>query len=444
MKILICSKLFEPSNKIGAVRPSNFAKYLAMFGNDVTVITELNNQISNNLSLPFKIIHVSKSINAEYINNKFKREKLIVNKGDNEQINSHSRTKGLLSKFYNSFFKFYKSSRRQVFMLIFEFGWFLNAKRRIKKEFGRNSFDVVISSFGPISSLLLGGYARHSGIAKKWICDLRDNIRNEDFPFWLNLCYCRVEKNIIKKADLITFVSNGQLQMFVNNNKPKDINSSKLRVFFNGYEPDNIQKNPVNDNILRIVYTGQLYEGKRDLTMLFDVINILIKNELIDINLIQFHYAGGCSLDLIKQSNKFKYTDQIIVDHGLVDRSTSLEIQRQADLLVVASWNSIKEQGILTGKFFEYLNCNKPIIALISGNLHGSELKKMITDLDLGIACEYNNYDEHSLRLKNYILGIYNSFLLGQNSNIYFNKNKEIFKYCNIVKELNQTIHSLI
>ena len=42
MNILICSKLFFPDNEIGAVRPTNFAKYLNEMGHRVTVVTGAN------------------------------------------------------------------------------------------------------------------------------------------------------------------------------------------------------------------------------------------------------------------------------------------------------------------------------------------------------------------------------------------------------------------
>ena len=42
----------------------------------------------------------------------------------------------------------------------------------------KNTFDIVISSFGPIGSYLLGYFVSKSKIARYWISDMRDPMPN--------------------------------------------------------------------------------------------------------------------------------------------------------------------------------------------------------------------------------------------------------------------------
>lgn len=52
----------------------------------------------------------------------------------------------------------------------------------------------------------------------------------------------------------------------------------------------------------------------------------------------------------------------LVEDHGLVSREESIALQRGADVLLMASWHKAAQRGILTGKLFEYMMMEKPIV----------------------------------------------------------------------------------
>jgi len=147
--------------------------------------------------------------------------------------------------------------------------------------------------------------------------------------------------------------------------------------------------------------------------MLFRVIGDLINESMIDKNKIEFVYAGPNSTDLKYQLKKDLNLDYILRDFGFVERKTAIELQNKSDLLIALSWNTKKEQGILTGKFLEYLQSSKPIISLTTGDLPDSELSGMITRLNLGIACEYCTYEIDYASLKKYIYMQYLAVISG-------------------------------
>jgi hypothetical protein len=75
--------------------------------------------------------------------------------------------------------------------------------------------------------------------------------------------------------------------------------------------------------------------------------------------------------------------------------------------LVLATWNNINEQGVLTGKFFEYLMLHKPIVAVVNGNQRNSLLKEIINDLEVGVTYEeINNLNDYAA-MKVFLLKIY-------------------------------------
>jgi len=442
MKILICSKLFYPSNRIGAVRPSNFAKYLAEFGHEVTVVTE-KNTFEEDFTLPgVKIIRVSnRKLVKKLIDKNTKRvstnkEK---SKGTNQVNNTNPSDKNIKSKIKQQFTK----NRRQVFTLLVEYDWYKSAKQSIKKQYKKNSFDVVISSFGPLSSFLLGKSIAKLQFANFWISDFRDNMVFDGYPGWLNRLSSNFEKHAVKHAHALTFVSIGQKAIFLNNNNITKNQAKKIHVVYNGYEKKISGNPPIEkeENVLKISYTGQLYSGVRDFSLLFHALDDLINERKINGNKVQIEYAGQNSDELKLQVNKFKHIEKICIDYGFVSREKALEIQKGSDILVALTWNTHKEQGILTGKFLEYLQTKKPIIALTSGNLPHGELTQMIQELKLGIACEYINYNEDYLKLKNYIQNQYN--LIMDNKELNFAPDlKKIseFHYENIVLNFEKII----
>jgi hypothetical protein len=190
---------------------------------------------------------------------------------------------------------------------------------------------------------------------------------------------------------------------------------NKIYVIYNGYE--NIFK-PLRyekkDKILRISYTGQLYSNLRDFGLLFKVLNDLIEEQLIDLNKIVFYYAGQSSVAFNTQVSRYDKIMKFCKNMGFVDRKTALEIQDFSDILIVLTWNTNTSQGVLTGKFMEYLQAYKPIISLTSGNLQNGELSQMIEKLNLGLACEYITYEKDDNRLREYLLTQYNRIQEGK------------------------------
>jgi hypothetical protein len=59
-------------------------------------------------------------------------------------------------------------------------------------------------------------------------------------------------------------------------------------------------------------------------------------------------------------------------------------LQQQSDICLLATWNTSFEQGALTGKIFEYFMLKKPVLAIVVGDLQGSEISKIIRTVGAG------------------------------------------------------------
>ena len=147
-------------------------------------------------------------------------------------------------------------------------------------------------------------------------------------------------------------------------------------VITNGYDPEDIKSiDETNSPYFNINYTGQLYLGRSNLSPVFEVLKKLTNSNAVSKEKIRFEYAGNGYQLVYSMASKYGMED-ILINHGVVNREKSLKIQKNSKILVLASWNTKKEKGILTGKFFEYMMMDKPIIAAISGDDKNSILKE--------------------------------------------------------------------
>ena len=433
MKILIVSMLLQPNSQIGAIRPTNFAKCLAESGHHVDVIT-MNNKSQKILSNKnLTVYNITNSKFVTFLLNYFIHKITVSRKA--EKIKEKKQKK----------ISIFKGVRTHILELIRSTNWKKRGLKHFVKTAKKNQYDIIFSSYGPMGSYLLGRALYKKGFAKYWISDLRDLMIDEIWPTWINRFFGNFHYQMLKEANAITVVSRGAANILINQYCVNDAHRKKINIITNGYEKDYhfYNKNSVADNILRICYTGALYSGQRDMSLLFEAISNLLKTKAINPNKIQIHYAGSESKQLLLQANPY-YVDQLIKDHGIVSHNDALQIQSSSDIMVVLSWNTDKEQGILTGKFFEYLSVNKPIISITSGNLPDAELTMLIRNMKLGLACEYVTKKKDIKLLEDYILNCYKSKENGRPMKFESIKKKvEEYRYDNLTKKLESLFRKL-
>jgi hypothetical protein len=137
----------------------------------------------------------------------------------------------------------------------------------------------------------------------------------------------------------------------------------KVHTIINGFDPD--LQNPgagVSDKFM-IVYTGVLYQGKRDPEPLFQAISELIKSGKVCSSDVKIQFYGTDDEWLINDIKKYKL-ENVIKVCGSISREESILEQRKAQVLLLLTWNHPAEKGVYTGKLFDYLAARRPILAL--------------------------------------------------------------------------------
>ena len=404
--IIIVSHAFPPINHISSVRPSKLAKYFLRHGCNVTVITSVPEKgeridsdddyhsVVNNINIirvPSKQVDLTKYL------------KVIAHltKTLNENARLTSTKSGAKTK---------KIRWHQITTFIDRLAsdliWYHHVRNTLKSLniYGDN-YDLIFSTNPPIGPLLVANDLKLNTKAF-WIADFRDS---PFLPSIMNNLLIKVQrlliKHFLKNADLVTVISDGIKTSIHQNMRNLD---KPIRTVYNGYDMEDFPLGCMSDQSraetkLNITYTGALYNNRRDASLLFCAIEGGIEEGLFTEDNFEIHYAGREFHSFKEQASKYKLT-RILDNHGNLTRKESLLLQHKSDVLLLLTWNTIHEQGIITGKFSEYLMMRKIILAIITGDLPNSEIFNIITKNQLGIACEEYHFESSNKELKNYLL----------------------------------------
>lgn len=445
-RLLVIATAFAPENAIGSVRTTKLVKYLVRMGWDITVISpELSENIKRDASLICDELDEVKKINIPYgrfFSNYIykKRNKLVGNNSASSFIKSTGHT-------WLSRVRAYLTKRTLfIYSLMRNFSWKRQVKKHIDENFKENEFDYIFSSYPSASSHLTAKYALKKKIAKKWVADFRDPMAYETihsrFEYFI---YNKMQKSICRNASAITVVSK---------NLTKKLSQQygiekKTHYLPNGYDEDDlelIEEKVEAENgfgFLRLVYAGNMYGGLRDFSPVFFGLKELHDKGLINIDKICFTYAGK-DFDILKDQARKYELNGILENLGFISRIDSLNLQNTADVILVSTWNSENEQGIVTGKVFECFLLKKPVLVIINGTTPGGELSEMIDSSGLGISFNSMISDpSQDERLQNFLINAYKQAIDGQvvptNGN---HKYLESFSYTILAKKLEDILLS--
>jgi glycosyltransferase involved in cell wall biosynthesis len=435
-RILIICEYFYPINKIAAIRATKFAKYLAIHNFDIEVVCRsygdylITNrpagnwirQISIRYINEYKIARRIGAIRKEWaISRNMNNQGKTLQKSNIPYPQKQTIIKSLIIEVL-SYLRLLANSVQNI-------GYIANVKKVLRNS---NGVDVVISSYGPKSSSILGRWYKKKNPNTYWIADFRDPVYREFYtPFIVSGFAKSFVKRVCKKADLITGVSQGCLDNLYFPNHPNQV------VVTNGFDRDDIREiDYTKPKKFTLSYLGSLYSGKRDISPLFIALHELILDSRLDVDDLRVCYSGPSKIDLLLQAERYDLT-HIIDATDSIQHEESLKRQLESNILILATWNNIGEEGVVTGKFLEYMMMDKPIVAIVSGNLPNSKVKEMMSEGNLGFCYEEPTSTTDQLSLKEYILRQYENYkTTGDVEHNPCQEYIEQFDYKNITKQL--------
>jgi hypothetical protein len=405
-RVVIVSQNLPPVKNISTVRITEIANQFAKKGFEVVGISSFNYKVegTDRYALdPSVVIHRVNSWDFLVVRDKLRQKLKRKNheqEATPEQTTASSLTSGRTKSKITSFITNYLP-----FSLIFGTGNILYILRSFFKTLKYCKNDtVVFSSFRPFSDHLIAYLLKIAKPQVFWICDFRDpyippNSKNIFFRLhnWFNKRVCRT-------ANVVTVVSQGVARNLNGYNK-------NIKVLRNGIVGA-IKTTPVvqGGSKFSIVYTGGLYEGVRNPSILLDVIRELLKERKIRKEDLQLIYAGPDKMiwdNFIKQYQ----LEMVNCSYSMLPVDQSRQLQESATINLLLTWADRNYKGVLTGKMYEYFRAGKPVITIVNGD-RDEEIEDIMRQTNAG-PVTYSNGDNREA-LSGFILELYNYFICGK------------------------------
>lgn len=290
-------------------------------------------------------------------------------------------------------------------------------KKHLDEVFNEFKPDVVIVSTPPHSWLRIIPWIKNKNPNYPIIIDFRDGWTSTGIfraKSFIRRCWQDyIEKKVILSADGVIFMSLG-LKRFYLNKYNKSLPYSE--IIFNGYSKrfwNNINEKKVNINFFTqkhrpciIKYVGSISFSTKSFRSPYNIFLALescLKKGIISSSDFILSFTGF--IDNAEVLNDFPLLKKNIQINGAVSPSNALKEMKNADFLLLTHKKEEGAEEVLTGKIFDYLRAEKPILVITTKNCG---IRKFLAEMDIGIWADINNLEDISKKIIN-ILKIFKS-----------------------------------
>ena len=343
-KVLMIAYQFPPMGGAGVQRTAKFAKYLPNFNWEPVIFTR--QEVKSHLQDSSLMKDVSKD--------------LTIIRTKSYDIREWPGIFGLGGKWLSRKFLYPDGER------IWQGFNQKIAAEIIQKE----KIDVIYTTSYPYSDHLLGLYLKKQFPNIPWVVDFRDEWTNN--PYILDMNYSdfrmkkekKMEKAVIENCDF--FITNTPIMLRNFKDDYSILQKNNSFVIPNGYDEEDFiglqRKVPYNEKMI-ITYTGAMY-GRRKPDSFFQALQELIQENSISKDKIEVRFIGEYAKNLNEKIVQYGLKKVVKVLPYMKHRE-SIQKLLESDILLLIIGAGPGAETFYTGKVFEYLNTNRPILALV-------------------------------------------------------------------------------
>ncbi|MBW2524321.1 MAG: glycosyltransferase [Deltaproteobacteria bacterium] len=353
-RLLAFSYYYPPTASVGSVRIAALAKRLPQHGWDVTVVTPRR---EGRTAEPGTVVETEDSdLAAGFKRMLGLRPDAALKDAISGSASPASRRGGLRSgalELIKGVLAVPDANR----------GWIRIAERAAVERLERERFDAILSTSPPPSAHVAASrVAGRSGLP--WVADLRDlwsQDHNSTAPEWRRRIDQRLEARIFRLAAALVTVSDPLARQL------RQLHPTlPVRTILNGFDPDEVGMADRLTADLTLTHTGTFYQGRRDPTVLFESLAALvgdgrIPRDRIRVRLFARHEPWVAAL--VRQHG----LDDVVELLDWTARREALRVQQESQVLLLLHWGGRREEGVYTGKVFEYLAARRPILMIGGG-----------------------------------------------------------------------------
>lgn len=398
MRILLICDAIAPLQGIASIRWTKIAKYLKkMHGNKIVIDVLTNKKNYDNINSPLRLYPKDCLLEKEmcYFDNYFDvtienglkfanwykrkvigKDRHFISGADATKHTIKTNIKVRIRSIYETYYSYV------VYKALWNF---------IKNR--TNQYDVIISSYNPIWPFMLACKIKTENSKVKWIADFRDTCGRDNIDMAGYASWHR--KYVMSHSAMIDAVFH--VDDFIRTYTDKCV---KDYTVTNGYDPDEALA-PKHPERFNLIYTGSIFGNQQNFGVIYKVINELVSDGAIDQDKIKVIYAGryGEQAQIMADAHGAK---EYFVNLKELPRYEVHELQRKAAILIQAAFNIEGDYCAWTGKMYEYMMSQKPIVYIVNGDKPYSMPSMYMGKLG-GVCYEEMRNDETYPELKKYV-----------------------------------------
>jgi glycosyltransferase involved in cell wall biosynthesis len=271
-----------------------------------------------------------------------------------------------------------------------------------------------------------------------WVADFRDPWTEIDFYEDLMLSaradrkHHALEREVLQSANVITVVSKQMKEQF------EILGASNVIVIPNGYDTDDFD---IQDDIAWLKKTGSRFTithlgsivPSRNPVSFWKVIKRLVERDQDFARDLLLILAGKVDYS-IKKAIDANHLEKWVKEIDYMPHKNAISLLKKSQVLLLLINNTANSRGILTGKFFEYLNARRPILAI--GPTDG-EVSSVLDETSTGRMIDFQ--DENTM--EQCILEYYGLY---KNKKLHINaRNIEKYSRRNLTREMSTIFNEL-
>lgn len=247
--------------------------------------------------------------------------------------------------------------------------WAVSAIPLGKKLINKYQPDIIWSTY-PVSTAHFIAYKLHKYSHIKWIADYRDPLqcRYDNNVQQYSFVSKWIEQKTIKHCTQAIYTTEKAAQLY--RRLYPDERLKKFVVIENGFDEANFGDLPlideVNDSRFTLLHSGAIYPQGRDPKALFQAISDLKKQHVINRDNFVLVFRGAASNPSIAEEIKRLAIDDVVEFKSNIPYKESLAEMMSVSALLLIQGGLFNNQ--IPGKAYEYIRCNKPILALTPQN----------------------------------------------------------------------------
>jgi glycosyltransferase involved in cell wall biosynthesis len=368
---LLLAYYYPPLGGIGSMRSQKFARYLPEFGWRPVVIAPdggaywVDSTLEDGARRGVKVIRTPTLDFGSVFKNDAAGGSFNGSANHDRQKLSRAGNGALLNGLK-------RIARTWVYIPDGQVGWFPYALRAGRQLIETDTVDVIWSTSFPVTAHLVA-HRLKARTNKPWVAEFRDPWTTNG-----NLSYSNrfrksidriIESDLLEKVDAVVTVSNAladQLRKITGGRK-------RIEVIRNGFDREDFagieRAEPAK---WTITFVGTYYSFY-DPSPLLAALQRLVESRRVAREDVQIAFVGEANPKVQELATQFGLAD-VTRFTGFISHREAIKHQVDSSLLLFALHGEAAQPGHITGKLYEYIAANRPILGIVPADFEAAQI----------------------------------------------------------------------